>query len=159
MPGPIPARSTSRLRRIFHEAKRERRRTGRPRRRKFYRDARQDRVKNISRKKETRSPARRFASRYLSPALHHGHVHAHPLRRSRAPRAAPGLHRLRQLDRRGDNVDLTLVDLAVSLMRAVCKNAQMPMLRVRDPFLAKRERCHQQTAKLKTTSTMGAEQP
>ena len=52
----------------------------------FHRDARQDRVENISREEEARSPARGFAPRRVSAALHHGHVHAHPLRGSR-PRA------------------------------------------------------------------------
>ena len=39
--------------------------------------------KSISRKEEARSSARRFAARNLSAALHHGHVHAHPLFRRR----------------------------------------------------------------------------
>src|SRR5207248_1035559 len=75
----IPRRSTTRLRGIFRAAKKKRRCPRRSSGAEFHRDARQNRVANISGKKEARSPPRRFVARYLFAALHHGYVYAHPL--------------------------------------------------------------------------------
>ena len=80
----------------FCQAKRERRRTCRPRGPQLHRDARQDCLTRLPRKEETRSLARRRAPRHLSAALHHGLVHAHSLRGSGAARPAAGSDCLRQ---------------------------------------------------------------
>ena len=71
----------------FVAAERERRRARRSRGPELHRDARQDRVESISRKKEARSSARRLAARHLSAALHDGDFHAHSLCRRRRRRA------------------------------------------------------------------------
>src|SRR5216684_6538195 len=97
MPGRISARSTTSARRIFPAPKRERRRAGRSRVRKFHRDARQDRVADISREKETRSLSRSSLARNLSAALHHGDFHGHPVRGGNAPRATTRSHHVFRL--------------------------------------------------------------
>jgi len=48
----------------------------------FHRDARQNRVEDISGKKEVRSPARRFIAGIYLPLYTIGYVHAHPPIRS-----------------------------------------------------------------------------
>src|SRR6185436_7883410 len=76
----------ARFRRILSSPKRKRRCACGPRDREFHRDARQDRVQNISREKEARSLARSRIARNLSAALHDGDVYSHSLRASRASR-------------------------------------------------------------------------
>ena len=76
----------------FSPPKRKRRRAGRSCDREFHRDARQDRVENISREKETRSRAGSRAARNISAALHDGHFHKNALRKSGEAGADPGLH-------------------------------------------------------------------
>jgi hypothetical protein len=56
----------------------------------------------------------RVCSPALSAALHYGHLHAHPLRRSRPPRAPPGLYRVRQPYLDLDDFNRHIVDPAVS---------------------------------------------
>src|SRR5207245_9012341 len=103
------------IRGIFFPPKSKRRRLGRSRRGKFHRNARQDRVENLSRKKEARSPAGSCAARNLSTALHHGHFHAPPIRQSGAASAGTGPHCLCRYPRT-DAVNLVVVDLAVSII-------------------------------------------
>src|SRR5438132_9472085 len=92
MPGKVSARSTSRVRGIFRAPKSKRRRARRPRLRKFYRDARQNRVARISREEKARPLPRSGAARHLSAPLHDGHVHPDPLRGGSAPRATTRSH-------------------------------------------------------------------
>src|SRR5213595_3475216 len=114
MPGRVPGRSTTRLRRIFPASKSKRRRPRRSRLGKFYRDARQDRFTRVPREKETRSLSRSRAPWSLSSALHDGHLHAHPIRASRASRTTARSNCLRR-SHPGNHVDLGVDRPAVSL--------------------------------------------
>src|SRR5207249_962595 len=79
---------------ILREAEGECRRARRSRRGELHRDARQNRIENISREKETRPCARSRTTRHLSAPLHDGHIHAHSLRQSRTTRPPTGLDNL-----------------------------------------------------------------
>src|SRR4029078_2657950 len=79
MPRRISREPGARIRRLFSSPKRERRCACRSCDREFYRDARQDRVENISREKETGPRARSRLARYVSAALHNGHFHTNSL--------------------------------------------------------------------------------
>src|SRR5437764_8478872 len=94
MPRRIPGQPGACLRRILREAEGECRRARRSCRGELHRDARQNRIENISREKETRPCARSRTTRYLSAPLHDGHIHAHSLRRSRTTRPPTGLDNL-----------------------------------------------------------------
>ena len=58
---------------------------------------------DISREKETRSPARSSAARHLPAALHDGHIYPHSVCGSSATRATSGSHRLRHSHCRSDH--------------------------------------------------------
>src|SRR6476620_3642201 len=91
------------MRRILSSPKRKRRCPGRSCDRKFHRDARQDRVENISHEKETRSRPGSRAARNISAALYDGHFHKNALRKSGEAGADPGFTGLcESVPNRGD---------------------------------------------------------
>ena len=86
-------------RRIFRATKRKRRCPCQSCDRKFHRDARQNCVEGIPSEKETRSFPRSRAPRNLFAALHHGNVHADPLRHGNKTCAPARSNRLRRIYR------------------------------------------------------------
>src|SRR6266513_5415718 len=86
----MPRESRARIRRILSSAKRKCRCACRSCGREFHRDARQDRVEDISREEEIGSYARSRAARNISAALHNGYFYKNALRESGKTGTDPG---------------------------------------------------------------------